>query len=208
MDEQVLAAMKKWPNVPAAYGWLSLNARGLWRFHHHGDFVADPEGDTIENHQLIQFFNRNYETTDNGAWYIQNGPQKAFVNLPYAPFILFYDNAQQILSTHHGHVVNTVKHWYFSDDGRIFAQTDVGPAMLTDRDAPSFINDAKRLDGSDAVSRELNEHDIEDLVTGASFELCLSTAKVDLIAPCSYLESNKAEETLGFVKQPKAKNWP
>jgi hypothetical protein len=204
MDEQVLAAMKKWPNVPAAYGWLSLNARGLWRFHHHGDFVADPEGDTIENHQLIQFFNRNYETTDNGAWYIQNGPQKAFVNLPYAPFILFYDNAQQILSTHHGHVVNTVKHWYFSDDGRIFAQTDVGPAMLTDRDAPSFINDAKRLDGSDAVSRELNEHDIEDLVTGASFELCLSTAKVDLIAPCSYLESNKAEEILGFVKQPKA----
>ena len=204
MDEQVLAAMKKWPNVPAAYGWLSLNARGLWRFHHHGDFVADPEGDTIENHQLIQFFNRNYETTDNGAWYIQNGPQKAFVNLPYAPFILFYDNAQQILSTHHGHVVNAVKHWYFSDDGRIFAQTDVGPAMLTDRDAPSFINDAKRLDGSDAVSRELNEHDIEDLVTGASFELCLSTAKVDLIAPCSYLESNKAEEILGFVKQPKA----
>ena len=101
-------------------------------------------------------------------------------------------------------VVNTVKHWYFSDDGRIFAQTDVGPAMLTDRDAPSFINDAKRLDGSVAVSRELNEHDIEDLVTGASFELCLSTAKVDLIAPCSYLESNKAEEILGFVKQPKA----
>lgn len=204
MDEQVLAAMKKWPNVPAAYGWLSLNARGLWRFHHHGDFAADPEGDTIENQQLIEFFNRNYETTDNGAWYIQNGPQKAFVNLPYAPFILFYDNAQQILSTHHGHVVSIVKHWYFSDDGRIFAQTDVGPAMLTARDASSFINDAKRLDGSDVVSRELNEHDIEDLVTGASFELCLSTAKVDLIAPCSYLESNKAEEILGFVKQPKA----
>ena len=30
MDEMVKAALKKWPNVPACYGWLALDARGDW----------------------------------------------------------------------------------------------------------------------------------------------------------------------------------
>ncbi|MBP7581842.1 MAG: DUF2946 family protein, partial [Vogesella sp.] len=30
MDALVLAAMDKWPNVPAVYGWLRLDARGQW----------------------------------------------------------------------------------------------------------------------------------------------------------------------------------
>ncbi|MGB3277244.1 MAG: DUF2946 family protein, partial [Castellaniella sp.] len=30
MDDQVLAAMARWPNVPAVHGWLSLTARGQW----------------------------------------------------------------------------------------------------------------------------------------------------------------------------------
>ncbi|MCD6666313.1 MAG: DUF2946 family protein, partial [Hydrogenophaga sp.] len=28
MDEIVKAAMAKWPQVPACYGWLGLDARG------------------------------------------------------------------------------------------------------------------------------------------------------------------------------------
>ncbi|HET8728586.1 MAG TPA: DUF2946 family protein, partial [Alphaproteobacteria bacterium] len=30
MDESVLRAMTKWPNVPAVYGWLQLDQRGNW----------------------------------------------------------------------------------------------------------------------------------------------------------------------------------
>ena len=30
MDEMVRQAMAKWPNVPACYGWLGLDARGQW----------------------------------------------------------------------------------------------------------------------------------------------------------------------------------
>ena len=30
MDDIVRAALKKWPNVPACYGWLALDARGEW----------------------------------------------------------------------------------------------------------------------------------------------------------------------------------
>src|SRR5690349_17425319 len=36
MDEQVLAAMARWPNVPDVYGWLSLSARGIWHLHPDG----------------------------------------------------------------------------------------------------------------------------------------------------------------------------
>ena len=30
MDDLVKAALKKWPNVPHAYGWLGLDTRGDW----------------------------------------------------------------------------------------------------------------------------------------------------------------------------------
>ena len=202
MDERVLAAMKKWPNVPAAYGWLSLNARGLWRFHHQGDFAADPEGDTIENTQLIEFFNRNYRVNDKGEWYVQNGPQKAYVTLPHAPLILFYDDTQQRLQTHHGHTVNAIAHWHFSDDGRVFAKTDIGPAMLIGRDTSAFFEQAQIMPSDTATdaARELQEQDIELLATGRVLKLNLA----GFTAPCSQLDSNKAEEILGFISQPSA----
>lgn len=202
MDEQVLAAMQKWPNVPAAYGWLSLNARGLWRFHHDGDFSANPEGESIENSQLNNFFNRNYCVDDKGAWYIQNGPQKVFVNLPHAPFILFYDDAQQCLSTHHGHTINSINHWYFSEDGRLFAKSNVGPAMLIGRDLPLFLDHALVIAENEqtASPRALTENDLLDLSTGKHLTLTLGK----LSAPCGFLKNNEAEEILGFVSQPKA----
>ena len=30
MEDIVLQAMAKWPNVPDCYGWLGLDARGHW----------------------------------------------------------------------------------------------------------------------------------------------------------------------------------
>ena len=204
IDEQVLAAMKKWPDVPAAYGWLSLNGRGLWRFHHQGDFAADPDGDTIENKQLIDFFNRNYSVNDKGEWYVQNGPQKAYVTLPHAPFILFYDDARQQLITHNGYTVSSITHWYFSEDGRVFAKTDIGPAMLIDRDMPSFLENALVLpaanDCIDKAPKQFDETDFEFLVAGQSFRLSIANQT----APCGFIEKNKAEKILGFVSQPTA----
>ena len=31
MDESVIRAMDRWPDVPAVYGWLELDVRGRWR---------------------------------------------------------------------------------------------------------------------------------------------------------------------------------
>ena len=77
MDDIVLRGMAKWPNVPAVYGWLSLNRRGQWLI----------KGDPITNPAVTAFIGRNYERDPGGSWFFQNGPQRVFVTLEYTPFV-------------------------------------------------------------------------------------------------------------------------
>jgi len=56
MDDIVVRGMAKWPNVPAVYGWLSLDRRGNW-------LLKDPASDSfgrIGNAALRAFIGRNY----------------------------------------------------------------------------------------------------------------------------------------------------
>ena len=69
--------LRKWPDVPAAYGWLSLNRRGEWLL----------EGERVLHRGLIDVINQHYQPDRNGAWYFQNGPQKVFVDLEYTPLV-------------------------------------------------------------------------------------------------------------------------
>src|SRR2546421_1903149 len=81
MDEIVARSMAKWPNVPAVFGWLSLDRRGNWLI----------KGERIANHALREFISRNYEADDTGRWYFQNGPQRVYVALAYTPLIVHYE---------------------------------------------------------------------------------------------------------------------
>ena len=78
MDDSVLRAMAKWPNVPAVYGWLALDRRGRW-------LLRD---EPIANRAAVRFIDRNYGVDDGGRWYFQNGPQRVFVRLDYTPWVL------------------------------------------------------------------------------------------------------------------------
>ena len=101
MDEIVLQAMAKWPNVPAVYGWLALDRRGNWLI----------KRETIGNQALNAFISRNYTHDDAGRWYFQNGPQRVFVDLDYAPFVYRVTsvlNAPLALTTHTGAPVNSL----------------------------------------------------------------------------------------------------
>ena len=69
MDDLVLRGMAKWPNVPAVYGWLSLDRRGQWLI----------KGERISNPIVTAFIGRNYERDERGCWFFQNGPQRVFV---------------------------------------------------------------------------------------------------------------------------------
>lgn len=96
MDAVVRAAMKKWPNVPACYGWLGFDARGNWYMRDDaaqalGGFasgVSGAKGSLLQHQGLIAFIQRNYFADAHGCWCFQNGPQRVFVELEAAPWVL------------------------------------------------------------------------------------------------------------------------
>lgn len=88
MDEIVRQAMAKWPNVPHCYGWLSLDRRGQWRMRDEAAQAAGTAGDPIRHTALLAFIARNYDSDEAGRWYFQNGPQRVYVGLAYAPFVV------------------------------------------------------------------------------------------------------------------------
>ncbi len=85
-----LAAIAKWPDVPACYGWLSLDRRGDWRL----------QGERVTHRGLIDFINRQYAGDETGCWFLQNGPQRVFVSLAATPWIFRNDGDR--LASHTG----------------------------------------------------------------------------------------------------------
>jgi hypothetical protein len=134
MDQSVLDAVKRWPDVPAVYGWLSLTARGEWKLHPLGDAQAGGLGQGISNTQILGFMDRNYADQPDGAWFFQNGPQRVYVRLDAAPLIVHIDPTRRTLTTHHDTTVQHVLHWYCDETGQLYAKTDCGPARIDDRD--------------------------------------------------------------------------
>jgi hypothetical protein len=92
MDPIVEAAMRKWPAVPHCYGWLALDTRGDWYLRDEPSQAAgpfpQPKGSRIEHAGLRDFIQRNYEPDARGCWYFQNGPQRVYVELQAAPWVL------------------------------------------------------------------------------------------------------------------------
>ena len=86
MDDIVARSLEKWPNVPAVYGWLSLDRRGNWLI----------KGERIGNAALREFIGRNYEPDQKGRWYFQNGPQRVYVALAYTPLVVHYEGERLV----------------------------------------------------------------------------------------------------------------
>ena len=151
MDDVVQQAMAKWPNVPACFGWLALDGRGDWwlrddRAQALGPFqaavggaatdrVAAPRGargDRLEHPGLIAFIGRNYQADLDGCWFFQNGPQRVYVELSHAPWVLRVQ-ADGTCGLHTG-VETTVLTWLCDEDGHVYAQTPQGLALLHTQD--------------------------------------------------------------------------
>ena len=90
MDEIVLRSMLKWPDVPAVYGWLSLDRRGNWMIK-----TVAGRFERIAHAAVREFIGRNYASDPEGRWYFQNGPQRVFVALDYTPWVYRLDDAGQ-----------------------------------------------------------------------------------------------------------------
>jgi hypothetical protein len=148
MDERVLLAKARWPNVPAAWGWLFLDRRGAWRLVDRGapgfDPVQDGRGDPIRHEALIDFISRNYTFNEDGQWYFQNGPQQVFVDLELAPRIwrIAPQEDGAVLVAHTGELANTVERLGVDAEGVVWAQTDLGPGAIDDRQLAALLTQA------------------------------------------------------------------
>ena len=132
MDEIVARSLAKWPNVPAVYGWLSLDRRGNWLI----------KGEKISNTALREFIGRNYEADAQGRWHFQNGPQRVYVSLAYTPLVVHYD--QDRLFDHCGRVFQGDAPFQ-DDEGSVLVPGAGTIALLDDRDLARFADQAEAL---------------------------------------------------------------
>jgi hypothetical protein len=151
MDPSVIEAIARWPNVPAVAGWLSLDSAGRWRLHPEGDADKSGPGEPISNLAIVAFIGRNYAHDAQGRWFFQNGPQRVYVRLDAAPFILRTGIDGSMLETHTGLPAGAVSAWYLDESHRLYADAEAGPGMIAGRDVAALM-DAMRLEnGSPAL---------------------------------------------------------
>ncbi len=132
MDEVVAKSLAKWPNVPAVYGWLSLDRRGNWLI----------KGQRISNVALREFISRNYDVDRRGRWFFQNGPQRVYVALAYAPLVVRHEDGG--LLDHCGRQFKCEK-TYLDDEGSLLMAGRGTVALLDDRDLERYAEGADRL---------------------------------------------------------------
>jgi hypothetical protein len=132
VDEIVLRAIAKWPNVPAVYGWLRLDRRGNW-------LIKD---DRVSNPAIVAYIGRNFARDGSGRWFFQNGPQRVFAVLDYTPFVYRITGAAGGpvgIEAHTGRTINTTGNAWIDENGALLLATDLGIGVVHDRDLDRLL---------------------------------------------------------------------
>lgn len=170
MDAAVIAAMAKWPNVPSVYGWLSLTARGEWRL----------KGERVQHEGLVAFFGRNYGHDEQGRYFVQNGPQRIYVELQAAPFAARRESG--LWRRQPDGACQEAEAAYLSAEGELFLQLDGELALLDDREWLDLVDCL-----ADEAGRPLSEAAWNGLAHGRS--------QAFLMLPAGPIELLPAERT-------------
>ena len=152
MDHSVIRAMARWPDVPAVYGWLSLDRRGRWCL----------RDEAVGHRRVGEFMNRNYHCTDDGQWYFQNGPQRVFVDLEYTPWIYTFDGSRSLID-HTGRAVGQLRAARIDEEGNLLLVSERGVGLLCDRDLAPVADGFRFADGG-----VCGEDTIGNLMSGAA----------------------------------------
>jgi hypothetical protein len=132
MDALVARSMARWPDVPAVYGWLELDRRGNWRI----------KGERVVHAGLRDFITRNYGADEHGRWYFQNGPQRVFVTLAYAPLVVHHEG--DALLDHCGRPV-VASAAYVDEEGSLLIEGGGAIALMDDRDLARYADAFEHL---------------------------------------------------------------
>ena len=109
--------------MPALFGWLRLDRRGRW-------LIRD---EVITHPRIVEVINRNYAGDEHGRWFFQNGPQRGYMALDYAPFLL-RSTPQGGLETHTGLIVERPSLACLDEEGALTLQTEHGPGEIASAD--------------------------------------------------------------------------
>ena len=134
MDASVIAALAKWPDVPAVFGWLRLDRRGNWLI----------RGERLHQPALTGFICRNYACDEHGRYFFQNGPQRVYVSLDYTPWICRFGQGDPLVHT--GKAVS-VDELLFDDEGNLLIRWMDQVALIDDRDLPAMLACLRHCDG-------------------------------------------------------------
>ena len=186
MEAWVDRALKRWPNVPALYGWLKLDRRGRWLI----------QGETISRLQIIDTINRNYAVDDRGCWYFQNGPQRGYMQLEYAPLVLRATSDDKLM-THTELAVEQVYEVAMDEEGALLLRTEHGPGALIDDELEWALQRMR------VATKAVNESQLATalaLPSGqvASVSLMWRDAQVSVIR----IDARDAPAHFGFVREP------
>ncbi|HEX4918519.1 MAG TPA: DUF2946 family protein [Limnobacter sp.] len=136
MDDLVEQALARWPNVPSISGWLKLTMQGQWLL-----TGPVPTGLTISNARILNFIARNYASETDGRYYFQNGPQKAYVDLEYTPWVYHMHElpGEGLMLWAHTGLVCWPTGLYQDEEGRVLIQTELGIGLLHSADVPLLV---------------------------------------------------------------------
>lgn len=177
MDEAVVRAMARWPDVPDCHGWLALTRRGEWRI--------GTQRERIAHAGLVEFINRNYLADPSGAWFFQNGPQRVWVSLDYTPLVYRLEAGIPVqFAAHTGTATQAIRRVMVDELGSLVVVTDLGPGLVDDRDLPAALQ----------LLRSPTGRPIEEAFAAPTMDLVFGSEKIGV----ERLESSNIESTLGF----------
>ena len=173
MDEIVIRAMQKWPNVPNVFGWLKLDRRGNWLVKSRAAEAGTPVFERITNTAVIDFIGRNYSADDAGRWFFQNGPQRVFVTLEYTPLVYRLRADGKSIEAHTGAVPAEPMRAWVDDAGMLVVETELGAGVVLDRDLAKLLERIQVTDGAPAA-----DEDIESLGASGAPGLAIAIGKM------------------------------
>jgi hypothetical protein len=128
-----------------------------------------------------------------------------YVRLDAAPFVLRIDPTLGTLISHNGQTIENVSQWLLDEDGQLYAQTNLGPARVDDRDLGVLANSLMTAD-SQSLLEALEQSDLTQTpVTGLGF-FDPTGAFAALAQPAAFLivQRNDLPSLLHFVANPTA----
>ena len=182
--------MRRWPNVPALFGWLGLDRRGRW-------LIRD---EVIRHPRIIHTISRNYACDAHGRWFFQNGPQRGFIRLASTPMIL-KTTGDETLITHTELRVEHATAAFLTDEASIVLSTEHGPGEIVGADLDWALQRLRRAD------ENVTEEALADALTLPSGELThLSLAGDGFNLPLTRLDFAGAPARLNFVRDPQPRD--